>query len=199
MTRIEIPVHPEQDPKVCTDWQMIDIPSEVLYHLQKRNRKHFSQALGTPFTVPPLSIDLGFTGAGVAVPSVLRGQYTLGPEADNNRALTLLIEHLRQTAEMATHKGQPTITEEEFIGKLSVWRESTSTSPSGLHLGHYKALVARHQHSEADNNESDQAQAEKFELDKMQRDLLLLHLRLINYALERGYIRIAGGRPLQTP
>ena len=61
MTRIEIPVHSEQDPKVCTEWQMVDVPSEVLAHLQKRNRKHFSQAQGTPFTVPPLSIDLGFT------------------------------------------------------------------------------------------------------------------------------------------
>ena len=67
MTRIEIPVHPEQDPKVCIEWQLIDIPSEVLTHLQARNRQHFSQAQGTPFTVPPLSIDLGFTGSGEAV------------------------------------------------------------------------------------------------------------------------------------
>ena len=58
MTRIEIPVHPEQDPKTCTEWQMIDIPPEVLHHLQQRNRKHFSQAFGSPFTVPPLSTRL---------------------------------------------------------------------------------------------------------------------------------------------
>ena len=83
--------------------------------------------------------------------------------------------------------GQPTISEEDLIGKLKVWRESTSTSPSGLHLGHYKALVARHQHSEVDQDDTEKEQSDKAELDGMQRELLLLHLRLINYALARGY------------
>ena len=84
---------------------------------------------------------------------------------------------------MATHLGHPTISEDEFRGKLNVWRESTSTSPSGLHLGYYKALIARHQHSEVDHNNSETLQAEKAELDRMQRELMLRHLRLINYAL----------------
>ena len=187
MTRIEIPVHPDHDPKMCTDWQLIDIPSEVLTHLQTRNRKHFSQAQGTPFTVPPLSTDLGFTGTGEAAQNVLKGQYYLPPEAYQNMALRLIIDHLSQTAEMATQGGQPTISEDEFIGKLQVWRESTSTPPSGLHLGHYKALAARHQHSEVDLNDSEQDQSDKAELDRMQRELMLLHLRMINYALVRGY------------
>jgi hypothetical protein len=34
------------------------------------------------------------------------------------------------------------LTMKEFTGKFRVWRESTSTSPSGRHLGQYKALVA---------------------------------------------------------
>jgi hypothetical protein len=33
-------------------------------------------------------------------------------------------------------------TMKEFTGKFKVWRDSTSTSPSGRHLGHYKVLVA---------------------------------------------------------
>ena len=73
------------------------------------------------------------------------------------------------------------------MGKLKVWRESTSISPSGLHLGHYKALIARHQHSEVDHNDNDTRQAEKRELDTMQQEIRTLHLQLINYALERGY------------
>ena len=81
----------------------------------------------------------------------------------------------------------PTISEDEFVGKLKVWRESTSTSPSGLHLGHYKALISRHQHSEVDSKANETLQAQKTELDMMQREMMLLHLRLINYALERGY------------
>ena len=186
MTRIEIPVHPEHDPKTCTDWQLVDIPSEVLHHLQQRNRRHFSQALGTPFTVPPLSTDLGFTGNGQAAQQVLSGRYTFQGDVEN-QAVQLLLDHLRQTSEMATHRGQPTISEDEFIGKLKVWRESTSTSPSGLHLGHYKALVARHQHSEVDQDDTKALQAEKVKLSMMKRELRKLHLRLVNYALERGY------------
>jgi hypothetical protein len=30
---------------------------------------------------------------------------------------------------------------EDFIGKFRVWREGTSKSPSGRHLGHYKTLI----------------------------------------------------------
>ena len=90
MSRIEIPVHPEHDPKTCTEWQLIDLPSDVLHHLQQRNRKHFSQAFGTPFTVPPLSTDHGFTGAGEATTKVLEDKYSLPPGTDHSQALRLL-------------------------------------------------------------------------------------------------------------
>ena len=51
VTSIEIHVHPDEDPKTCTEWQIIDVPTEVVMQLQKRNQKHFGQAHGTPFTV----------------------------------------------------------------------------------------------------------------------------------------------------
>ena len=41
VTSIEIPVHPDSDPKTCTEWKVIDVPSEVVEQLQKRNREHF--------------------------------------------------------------------------------------------------------------------------------------------------------------
>jgi hypothetical protein len=54
VTRIEIPLHPEDDPKSCTEWQQIEVPTEVLFHLQQRNQRHFGHSKGSPFTVPPL-------------------------------------------------------------------------------------------------------------------------------------------------
>jgi hypothetical protein len=33
------------------------------------------------------------------------------------------------------------ISEDDFISGFKKWKESTSTSPSGWHLGHYKAIV----------------------------------------------------------
>ena len=35
---IEIPRHEGDDPKSCTDWQIIDVPTSIVYHLQQRNR-----------------------------------------------------------------------------------------------------------------------------------------------------------------
>jgi hypothetical protein len=53
---------------------------------------------------------------------------------------------------MAAIDSHPTITEEEYVGKLRSWSESTSTSPSGMHLGHYRALIARHAYSDVDSD-----------------------------------------------
>ena len=88
---------------------------------------------------------------------------------------------------MATLDTYPTITDDEFVGKLKVWTESTTTSPSGLHLEHFKALIASHKFSsEPPDDETAEESAKREELNQMQRDLRGLHLSLINYALERG-------------
>ncbi len=65
-------------------------------------------------------------------------------------------------------------------------------SPSGVHLGHYKALISRHAHSlvqdDDDTTENDVKLTEiRDELNHMQQAIRQLHLQLIHYALERGY------------
>ena len=186
VTRLEIPIHPEEDPKKCTEWQQIDVPSDILAHLQQRNRSHFGQAQGTPFTVPPLMTHLGYCGDGPFSNQVLRGEYDSSALDEN---VQLLLSHLEHVQEMLQCPSRPTITESEFIGKLKVWTESTTTSPSGLHLGHYKSLIARHAYSTdaSDEDLSEAFKQQRDELNRMQADLLQLHLTLVNYALERGY------------
>ena len=94
---------------------------------------------------------------------------------------------------MSHEQSFPTITDGEFIGKLKVWKESTATSPSGLHLGHYKALIARHSYSNDDDEDQEHTAADdpgsskRDEWDYMQRMIRHFHVDLINYALERGY------------
>ena len=144
VTRLEIPVHPEADPKTCTEWQQIDVPDDILSNLSTRNQQHFGQAHGTPFTVPPLSTYLGFGGHTWEGEEILQGEFDTAGYEDNVAAL---LNHMRQVAEIHTMPSRPTITDEEFVQKLHVWSESTTTSPSGLHLGHYKAMIGRHTHS----------------------------------------------------
>jgi exonuclease III len=186
VTRLEIPIHPEADPKSCTEWQQIDIPDKILDHLIKRNQYHFGQAHGTPFTIPPLSDQLGFTANTAASHDILTGQFD-SQQLDSN--VQLLISHLRQVQEMEHEPARPTITDEEYVAKLQIWSENTTTSPSGLHLGHYKALIGRHTHSlEAPNHAVPPEFATiRDELNFKQQAMRRLHLQLLNYALERGY------------
>ena len=196
VTRIEIPQPPSADPKTSMDWQTIDIPSEIVEHLQRRNRQHFGQAQGTPFTIDPLANDMSFCGDSSLADSVLEGTYQTDRYSES---VTLLIQHLKQTHELASLQTYPTISLEEIQGKLRVWRESTTTSPSGMHLGHYKALFAKHRYFHVppldptlpDDDERTQNHrkllALKEEYDHMQQTLVDVHLSLLNYSLERGY------------
>jgi hypothetical protein len=96
---------------------------------------HFGQAEGTPFTVAPLAELLSWEGDTAAADLILRGEYT---NAELDDITQLLLKHCQSVSEPDVIK--PELTLEEFTGKLRIWRESTSTSPSGRHLGHYKAV-----------------------------------------------------------
>ena len=185
VTRLEIPLHPGDDPKACTEWRQIEVPTEIVTLLQDRNRQHFGQAKGTPFTVSPLAEQVGFTGTGVYSDQLLQGTYDDTEHAPNVR---LLLKHLKQVHQMEASAMRPTITAAEFRGKLQVWSESTTTSPSGLHLGHYKALIAKHSFSSElpDDELTPEFCTQRDELNSIQEDLFQIHLRLINYALNRG-------------
>ena len=184
VTRIEVPMHEGIDPKVCTEWKQLDIPSDVLHHLRERNRSHFGQAAGTPFTIPPLSENLSFTGHTEAASNILRGECIYRGTDPN---VTLLLRHLKQTQEVSTFTFPVQVSEEEYVGKLKAWRETTATSPSGMHLGHYKALLARHSFTEIPEDEDDEHREKREALNRKQNEMLQVHSTLLNYALERGY------------
>jgi hypothetical protein len=103
VTRIEIPSLPTADPKTCTEWIQIDVPEEVVFHLSERNRRHFGQAAGSPFTVPPLSTQLGYDAQSDTAEEILQGEYQY---TGNDPNVLLLLQHLQRTAEI----GDRTIT-----------------------------------------------------------------------------------------
>ena len=187
VTRLEIPIPADQDPKSCQNWQSIDIPSEVLSHLQARNQRHFGQAHGTPFTVPPLSDDLGFCAdTPEEAEALLNGDYNYGKVDDPT--VRLLLQHLTQIHSLAGQLRTVTISEGEFRSKLRVWRESTSTSPSGQHMGRFKSLVARHEYSDVTDEDSPFDIGMCSELDNIQRKLLRLRVvQIVNYASSTGH------------
>ena len=107
--------------------QIITEPEEVFQHLICRNRKHFSQAEGTPFTQPPLSTISTLT------------QLRQLPQISTNEAVQQIIEYLLMTPNLPSIDA---IIDTQTLQQLyTVWNEYTTTSPSGIHLGHEKSIL----------------------------------------------------------
>ena len=68
---------------------------------------------------------------------------------------------------------------EEWKDKIRVWREQTTTSPSGKHLGHYKALLSR-------GSDDPQSEEGKYFHDK-QTTLVQVCVDMLNYAIHHRY------------
>jgi hypothetical protein len=70
---------------------------------------------------------------------------------------------------------------EEWKHKFKFWRESNCTSPSGVHLGHFKALT------ETIYVIDDTQFVPDLEITNMQQEIFDLHLSLINVILKSGH------------
>eukprot|EP00957_Ditylum_brightwellii_P210156 15364622-Ditylum_brightwellii.AAC.1 len=55
---------------------MVEIPKEIVLNLKLRNRLHFDQARGMPFTIPLLSIEFDWAANSVTSNLVLEGEYS---------------------------------------------------------------------------------------------------------------------------
>ena len=163
----------KQLPDTPDHWETITIPEEIEKILIERNRHHFGQAEGTPFTKEPLKTDIGYKGDGYAADLILEGQIDYhGLTA----ATSLLVKHLQaRTAE--TLDGE--VTKEQVLGKLKNWNETTTTSPSGLHLGHYHCMW-RDPHLPPDDPNGNL-------IKEYQDELLQALVDLLNYAIKFGY------------
>ena len=100
----------------------------MISHLILRNQRHFGQAQGTPFSTVPLK-DI----------TTLEQLQQLSIQEVNSEAACEIIQYLRQTPALPIIN--TTITSNDLYQIYSVWIENTTTSPSGLHLGHDKCLI----------------------------------------------------------
>ena len=171
LSRLEVPINPTDDPKQCTEWKTVDSPEAITQYLLERNRKHFGQAAGTPFTVSPLQETVDFGASTHSCELILKGSYE-SPLLDD--LTELLLHHLKLKTPIDFL--QPAITETDMQAKFAIWKESTSTSPSGRHLGHYRALLPREMPKDP--------RARKME--ECRVDLVTLHNSMINLALSQG-------------
>ena len=140
ISRLEVPRDPSNfDYKKCMEWITIDTPQEIESKLRDRNQRHFGQAHGTFPTLPLFSKWIDWGASSHISELILEG--TFHP-IEVNSLTSELVRHMKRRASL--DQIPDTLMTTEWIGKISASPETTSTSPSGFHLTHSKALVAKH-------------------------------------------------------
>jgi hypothetical protein len=121
-------------PNEAQEWQRILDPEEIETNILDKNRTHFGQGYGTPFTIGELGT-IPFNGTGPLADSILAGT-----ASSTDRVTQMVLTALKKPASIPNIPNH--LTMEDFTGKLKAWKETTSTSPiTKRHLGHYKCLI----------------------------------------------------------
>jgi hypothetical protein len=135
LTTIDVPIIHSVDGTV--EWSTVSDPNTIENHLINRNILHFGQAKMTDFASGPLADELGYLGTNEASMSLLNGKL---PQAYSQVSETtqMIIEQLMEKKHSTLEYN---VTFEDFCNAIRHWDEKTTTSPSGRHLGHYRALL----------------------------------------------------------
>jgi hypothetical protein len=133
--------------------ELIDDPVEMEKYLIDRNITHFSQAKNTPCASGNLATVLGNDGLSDTVQQALKG------EVDNNtpHEIKTILHELKQVRSPLSSN----LPFAAMITGFKRWKEKTTTSPSGKHLGMYKTLIKMHEGFYTKNNKSKEGSKEQ--------------------------------------
>ena len=109
-----------------------------------RNQQHFNQCAGTPFTVGRLR-ELNWAADSALADSILHGHFDPASITDNH-----IVQHVLQLCKQQRETISDYITFNDLQQLFNKWKESTTTSPSGRHLGIYWAIF----HHQSSNKKS---------------------------------------------
>jgi hypothetical protein len=137
-----------QIPNNKQSYNTVHDPEEIATHISTHNVRHFSQAKDTPFA------EYKYTSEFKLNPTLKINQSMwMSEQINSNKKLlanisdkykTLAKKFFHHIHQSPVEMGDDIITVEDWSKKLKKWKERTTTSPSGLHLGHHKALLSPH-------------------------------------------------------
>lgn len=175
-SKIEVPLDPtDHNYKQCREWISVDTPVDTEEKLRNRNQRHFGQAHGTFPTIPPFSEWVDWSASSHAAELILEGKWSTSELSPIQQDM---IKYMQRRTELDSIKD--TITSAEWSGKIRSWPESTSTSPSGFHLTHSKALISPH--------DIDSSTVEGEILDHKRDSLLDWQVSLLSTAISNRYV-----------
>jgi Reverse transcriptase (RNA-dependent DNA polymerase) len=132
--------------------------------LLQRNQNHYAQANGTFMATSEMRGNIGSSGTSEFCDNILNG--TLNSQA-YPRAVKAIFKELSKSNNATVNE---VISLEDFKDAMRRWKETTSTSPSGRHLGHYISLLTKI----GDDT------------DELGEKILSLHHKMLNIAQYRG-------------
>jgi hypothetical protein len=100
-----------------------------------RNIRHFRQAETAPLATPEVIRTIGFAADTDRAEQLLDRSDDPTDITDDKWSRYLLTSMRRHSEEIKIE-----ITKDKMMSKYKIWKERTSTSPSGRHLGHFHAL-----------------------------------------------------------
>jgi hypothetical protein len=154
----------------------------------EQNKKHFYQADVTPFAggaENTILYDLtGYTGMSKAAKEVINGTFLNKYGANLGDILPKTEQVIRELSmpeeiKVLGKQIETEISEADFISGFKGWKERTSTSPSGRHLGHYKAIV-----NDLDLEKQD---PEKSHLRERKTNFVSALVKLLNIPIKYGF------------
>ena len=131
------------------EWKRIEDPVLVEKYTIERNTRHLNQAQGTPYTIEPLQSLLGLDSRTPYGNSVLDGTMNL-KQLSLTTLQQLYFKEMKKIEQPLIKKVKNKVSLDEMKYTFTKWKERTTTSPSGRHLGRYKALTVS---DEEDKNE----------------------------------------------
>ncbi len=166
-------------PELAMELDVVNDPVEVEKNIIGQSKLHFQQARRTPFTLPPLNqIDSAeHPVAQEILQSGLPESWSTVTPVGWNDETSHFVDGLQLQDKVPAIDA--TISMEDFVSGIKRWKERTTTSPSGRHLGHLHVLIAPNRVIDPEHDgEPTQDIAKK---------LLTVHLRMMNMAVLWGY------------
>jgi hypothetical protein len=127
------------EPDGTKSTRKVTAPTELFETLLEQNKANFSRADGTPFSVPPMLDELPTFHWSDNAQRILNGTYK--PPAEVSEEMRLFIHNLQFPNGTPPTDINITITAKDLCGAIASIPERTSSSPSGMHAGHYRAAL----------------------------------------------------------
>jgi hypothetical protein len=139
-----------------------------------RNIRHFRQAETTPLATPEVIRIIGFGADTDRAEQLLDGTGDPTDITDDEWSRYLLTSMRRHSKELKIE-----ITKGKMMNKYKIWKECTSTSPLGRHLGHFHALFRPMKAKDDKDRER---------LDEIRTEIVELHARILQTAYDNEHV-----------